>query len=205
VEAALALPFHADDLLVSLEVADEGPIASAILDVSRENRDIDAAAVMAGPKTVDALIDRFVACADALRAARNDRAVADEYHRLESRIRSTRPAIFAAAIARRASSDDLGVITSLASLVSQHGADDEDRKQPLAIDPATKPAWIALLRRWTEKVIAAAAGRRHDISEVSNAIGRLGFRELVPELKRLLDEELLRLKKAREGFLAAVC
>jgi hypothetical protein len=59
---------------------------------------------------------------------------------------------------------------------------------------------VGLLRRWTEAVIAAPAGRRYDINEVSNAIGRLGFRKLVPELKRLLDEELFRLKKAREGF-----
>ena len=202
-EAGLALPFHADDLLVNLEVTDEGPIAKAILDVSRESRDIDAVAVMAGQKTVDVLIDRFLTCAQALRTARNDRTLADEYYRLRSRLRGTRPVIFAAAVARRASSDDPSVIASLASLVSQHGTEDEDRKRPLAIDPETKPAWIGLLRRWAETVIAARTGRRHDISEVSNAIGRLGFRELVPELKRLLDEELLRLKKAREGFLDA--
>jgi hypothetical protein len=81
--------------------------------------------------------------------------------------------------------------------------DDGDRKRPLAIDPATKPAWIGLLRGWVEAVIVAPSGRRYDLNEVSNAIGRLGFRELVPELKLLLDEELLRLKRAREGFLNA--
>jgi hypothetical protein len=38
---------------------------------------------------------------------------------------------------------------------------------------------------------------------VSNAIGRFGFRELLPELKRLLDEDLARLRKTRDGFMDA--
>jgi len=199
-EAGLQLPYHADELLLNLEVTDEGPIAKAILDVSRESRDINAAAVMAGPKTVDALIDKFLGCAHALRAARNDRALSDEYRRIKDRIRGTRPAVFAAAIARRENSDDPCIISSLASLVADHGGH-EDRKRSLAIDPATKSVWIDLLRRWVDTIMAAPTGRRHELNEVSNAIGRLGFRELVPELKQLLDEELSRLKKAREGFL----
>ncbi|SIN88580.1 hypothetical protein SAMN05443247_00459 [Bradyrhizobium erythrophlei] len=202
-EAGLELPFRVNELLAKQEVIDEGPIAKAILDVSHEKRDINVAAIMAGPKTVDALIDMFLKCAQALQATRNDRSLSDEYHRIKDRIRGTRPAIFAAAIARRADSDDPRVIGSLASLLSQHGTEDEDRKRPLAIDPVTKPAWIGLLRRWTEAVITASAGRRYDINEVSNAIGRLGFRELIPELKRLLDEDLSRLKRAREAFMDA--
>jgi hypothetical protein len=202
-ETGLQLPYHANELLLNLEITDEGPIAKAILDVSRESRDINATAVMAGPRTVDTLIDQFLGCAHALRAARNDRALGDEYRRIKDRIRGTRPAVFAAAIARRDNSDDPSLISSLASLVAGHGTEHEDRKRSLAIDPATKDAWIDLLRRWVETVIAAPTGRRLELSEVSNAIGRLGFRELVPELKRLLDEDLSRLKKAREGSLAA--
>ena len=45
----------------------KGRSSTAILDVSRENRDLNAAAVMAGPKTIDALIEKFLACAQALR------------------------------------------------------------------------------------------------------------------------------------------
>jgi hypothetical protein len=152
---------------------------------------------------VDVLIDQFLGCVHALRVARNDRALSDEYRRIKDRIRGTRPAVFAAAIARRENSDDPSIISSLASLVAGHGAGHEDRKVSLAIDPTTKGVWIDLLRRWVETMMAAPTGRRHELKEVSNAIGRLGFRELVPELKQLLDEELSRLKKAREGFLDA--
>jgi hypothetical protein len=202
-EAGLELPFRADELLVNLDVTDEGPIVSAILDVGRESHELNAAAIMAGLKTVNTLIDKLLACAHALQAAWNDRALSDEYYRIKTRIRGTRPAVFAAAIAGRASSDDPRVIACLASLVSQHGTEDEDRKRPLAIDPVTKPTWMDLLRCWVATVIAAPTGTRYDINEVSNAIGRLGFRELVLELKRLLDQELFRLRKAREGFLDA--
>ena len=75
-EAGLELPFHAYDLLKQLEVTDEGPIAAAILDISRDNRDVNATAVMAGPKTVGALVDKYLACAQALKVRRthHDRA-----------------------------------------------------------------------------------------------------------------------------------
>lgn len=198
-EAGLELPYHTNKLLLSLAVTDEGPIANSILDVSRENRDLSAVAVMAGPRTVDSLIEKYLWCAQALRAARNDRALGEEHRRLGDRIRGTRASIFAAAILRKADLGDLDVISSLSSLVAQHGAEHEDRKLPLPIDPATKDAWIGHLRRWVDEVIAAPAGKRHDLNEVSNAIGRLGLQELVPDLKRLLDEDLLRLRKARQG------
>ncbi|MCS3926102.1 hypothetical protein M2175_001133 [Bradyrhizobium elkanii] len=202
-EAGLELPYRATVLLLNLDVTDERPIADSILDASRENRDLNAAAIMAGPKTIDALIEKFLVCAQALRAAPNDRPLSEERRRLEDRIRGTRAPIFAAAILRKADSDDLGVILSLASLVADHGAEHEDRKVALAIDPVTKNAWINRLRRWVDTVIAAPAGRRHDLNEVSNAIGRLGLPELVPDLKRLLDEDLLRLRVARAGYMEA--
>lgn len=202
-EAGLELPYHADEMMLNLDMIDEGPITESILDTRRENRDINAATVMAGPKTVDALIDRFLACAQALRAARNDRPLSEERRRLADRIRGTRGTIFAAAVLRKADSDDFGVISSLASLVAEHGTDHEDRKQPLAIDPGTRTTWIELLRRWVNVVVSAPAGRRHDLSELSSAISRLGLPELVPELRRLLDEDLSRLKKARAGFMEA--
>ena len=197
-EAGLELPFHADDFLDQLEVTDEGPIAAAILDVSRDQRDANAIPVMAGPKTVGALVDKYLACAKALKAARNDRALSDEYHRLRSRIAATRAPSFVAAVMARANTDDPDLISSLASVVFLHG-DDDDRKLPIPVDPAVKTQLIGILRSWVEVVISSPNGKRYDLNEVSNAIGRFGFRELLPELRQLLDEDLARLKKAIAG------
>ena len=63
---------------------------------------------------------------------------------------------------------------------------------------------IRVLRRWVEAVISSPSSGRYHLNEVSNAIGRVGFRELIPELKRLLDEDLARLKKAIDGFVEAL-
>jgi hypothetical protein len=122
-EAGLELPFHAYDLLAQMEVTEEGPIASAILDVSQDRRDANAMSVMAGPKIVGALVDKFLACAAAVKGTDN-RALIDEHHRLRSRIAGTRAASFVIALMARADTDDLHVITSLASLVSSHGGTD---------------------------------------------------------------------------------
>jgi hypothetical protein len=201
-EAGLELPFHAYELLGQLEVTDEGPIAAAILDVSRDTRDLNAIAVMAGPKTVGILVDKYMACAQALKAALNDRGLSDEYHRLRSRIGATRASFVLAAVVARGGTDEPDLISSLASLVSLHG-DHDDHKLPIPVDPAVKPQLIGILRSWVEAVISSPSGGRHDLTEVANAIGRVGFRELLPELKRLLDEDLARLKKAIGGFLEA--
>jgi hypothetical protein len=158
-EAGLELPYRATELLLNLDVTDERAIADCILDASRENRDLNAAAIMAGPKTIDALIEKFLVCAQALRAARNDRPLSEERRRLEDRIRGTRAPIFAAAILRKADSDDLGVILSLASLVADHGAEHEDRKVALAIDPVTKNAWIKGQEQPADKERAQTASK----------------------------------------------
>lgn len=196
-EAGLELPAYVDELLAKLPVIDSGPITAAILDTSRDNHHIGAATAVAGPRTTGALVDKFLECAKALKAAGHNRALGDESQRVKARICNTRPAIFAAAIIDRANTDNPEIIASLASLISQHGSEDARRRKSLAIDPTTKPSWLAVLRHWAKAIIAAPTARRYHLCEVGNAIGKLGFPELVPELKALLDQELLRLKSAR--------
>ena len=61
--------------------------------------------------------------------------------------------------------------------------------------PTSKPQLIGIFRSWVETVIWSPSSERYHLTEIAHAIGRFGFRELVPELKRLLDEDLARLKK----------
>jgi NACHT C-terminal Alpha/Beta 2 len=202
IEVGLKLPLHADDFLDQLDAVDDGPIAAAILDTSRDKHGDNKLAVLAGPKTVGALIDKFLACAVALRADRNNRQLSEEYHRLKSRVRTTRPSAFVEALIARANTDELTLIYGLCDLAAAHG-NTNDRNATIAVDAKAKPALIGILRRWTEVVVTSPESRRWNLNEVSNAIGRFGFRELVPELIRLLDEELARLAKARDGFFEA--
>ena len=197
-EAGLQLPFHAGDLLRQMEVIDTGPIPTRILDVSQDDRDIDRVAVVAGPKTVNALVDKYLTCAQALKADRSNRALNEEFGRLRSRISATRAPSFVAALMAHANSADPVIVASLASLVSLHDGNN-DRMLPLPVDPAIKPQLTDLLRTWVEVVTESPGSERYQLNDVSHAIGRFGFRELVPELKRLLDEDLLRLNRAIEG------
>jgi hypothetical protein len=201
-ETDLELPFQAENFLDQLDVVDDGPIAAAILDISREKREANLISVLAGPKTVCALIDKYLDCAQALKADCNNRALNEEYCRLRSRIAATRAPFFVAAVMARAKTDDPVLVAALAHLVSLHG-DSSDRKLPVTVDLEIKPQLIDILRTWVEVVISSPDGERHQLNDVSNAIGRLGFRELIPDLKRLLDEDLARLEKARQGLLEA--
>jgi hypothetical protein len=202
IEAGLELPFHADNFLDRLDVIDEGPVATAILDTNRDKFSDNKLAILAGPKTTGALIDKFLACATALRADRNNRRLSDEYHRLKSRTRTTRPSAFVKALIARADTADLTLIYGLCDLAAAHG-DTNDRNTTVAVDADAKSALISILRRWTETVVTSPEAERWHLNEVSNAIGRFGLRELVPEMIRLLDEELVRLATARDGFLEA--
>jgi hypothetical protein len=59
---------------------------------------------------------------------------------------------------------------------------------------------VGMLRRWVDTVATSPAGKREHMSALANAIGRLGDPKLMPELKRLLDEDIARLQTARESF-----
>ena len=197
-EAGLQLPLYVDDILRQMDPIDEGPLPARILNVSQLDRNTDLLAVVAGPKTVTALVENYLTCAQALKTDRGNRALSEEYTRSRNRLSTTRTSLFAPALLPHIRLADPFSISALASLISLHG-DGNDRKLPLQTDPAVKPQLIDLLRRWTEVVITSPDSERFQLNDVSNAIGRLGFRELVPELKRLLDEDLARLKHAIDG------
>ena len=190
-EAGLELPFHARELLSELDPTDEGLIAQAILNVSKDDRDKAVAAVLAGPKTIGKLVDKFVACAQALRHARGDRALSDEYHRIQSRLAHTRPALFAAALLERGATDDPITVSSLAFLMSQHGANN-GRAETFAIDAPTKLAWISMLREWTNTLLADPTLESYMVHHLVDAIGRLALQETIPDLKRLIDAKIAR-------------
>ncbi len=201
-EAGLELPFYTDGLLDQLDMIDDGPIAATILDTINDKYGDNKLAVLAGPKTIGLLIDSFLRRAIALRADRNNKPLYEEYNRLESRIRATQPAAFVEALLARANTDDPWLIYDLSDLVASHG-ETNGRGTTIPVDAAAKIPLMGILRRWVEVVLTSPQARRGHLNEVSNAIGRFGFCELAPELVCLLDEDLARLAKAREGYLDA--
>lgn len=199
-ELGLELPFDAADLLHQLPVVEDGPITTLVLDDTDDKREARQAAILAGPKTVELLLGRYVTCTLALKAARNDNALNDRYRRLSDRITATRISSFIPALVANIDQEDPAVISALASLISQHGDDSEDRNAALQVPAPFKDQIVGIIRRWVETVATSPRGKRHHLYPLANAIGRLAYPELIPELKRLLDEDIVRLQEAREGF-----
>jgi len=199
-ELGLELPFDAADLLHQLPVVEDGPIATMVLDDTEDKREARQAAILAGPKMVESLLGKYVTCTLALETARKNQALYETYRRLRDRIVSTRISSFVPALIVKADQEDPAVISALASLVSQHGDDDEERNAALQVPASFKDQIVGIMRRWVETVVKSPTGKRHHLYPLANAIGRLAYRELIPELKRLLDEDIERLRKARDGF-----
>ena len=197
-ELGLDLPFDADDLLKQLPVVDVGPIPAMILDDSSNRRDAMHAAVLAGPKTVEVLLEKYIASALAFKAARTDQTLSEKYLRLSDRIAATRISSFVPALVAKGNQDDPAVISALASLILRHGDDDEERNAALQVPAPLKDQILSVVRGWVDAVVST--GKRCHLYPVANAIGRLGYGELVPELVRLLDEDIRRLRTARENF-----
>jgi hypothetical protein len=195
-ERGLELPFHATDLLKRLPVVDDGPVAALALDMSEDKNDANVASALVGPKTVGELLDKYLISVESLQTSRNDKGISENHHRLSRRIAATRVGPFIEALLPRADQSDPAHASALADLIAHHG-DSEQRSASLNVDSALKSQIIGAVRTWVEVVSMSPNVKRHHLYPVANAIGRLGYPELLPELMRLLDEELARLKKAR--------
>ena len=175
------------------------PVSDTALDFSDNRRRGDAAAVVAGPRTVGSLIDMYL---EACKTARSDHSSAELSSNLERRIAATRLSSFLTAILEHAETSDVRTISVLAYLIGRHEGH-ESAKIASAVPTEQMPCWISILRSWAEAMIASTSSHRYDLCEVGNAIGRFGQPELVSDLKRLVDEDLARLRNALNGFAEA--
>jgi len=194
-EAGLELPFRTEDLLTEVPSLDDGPIAAAALNPETEQKSGHVAARIVGPKTTGALIEAYLGLNATFSSpqGRGDRQLADRYDAMRRRINITKPASFVTAMLDRQDSDDPRVIAALATLVAQHG-DDDDRKKPLSVHPDQLTSFLTMVRRWVDAIIPPTNSNAPILAELASAIGRIGRTELIPDLKRLLDADLARLR-----------
>ncbi len=199
IEKGLELPFRPGELLTEMAVEDDGPVAAAILDLEGAQKEESAIGLLAGPKTVGQLIGDFLEQAVSMRHDPRNKQTYEGFRRTKARLAATRPAPFIEAILDRAETDDTVEIYFLADLVAAHG-DSNNLDAPIPIPDSKKEILIARMRHWARTVLVCPQATRSDLCEVSNAIGRLGLGELVPEITQLLDRELVRLRKLMDGL-----
>ncbi|HXK27228.1 MAG TPA: hypothetical protein VJ646_03125 [Candidatus Binatia bacterium] len=203
-EAGREIPFRAEGLLQAAGiVVDEGPLVDLVVHPNSSEKVAEAAVSIVGPETVRKLIDMLIVIDKKLRVSqeRADEATREEYHRLEKWISKTRLISFVQAILSRSSTVEPGEIALLAELLARYG--ERDTKGPLQLDGEQYEQMITAVRRWAVILLASPAASRAQFAEVAQAIERLAAPELVPTLQRLLAEDLVRWRRARDESMAA--
>ena len=137
VEAGLELPFVTTGFFEQFDPVDEDPISAIVLDTSQDKRAHDGFAVLAGPETTGALIEKFSECGAAVRADGGNRQLSDEYYRIKTRVGTTRRSAFVDAFIARAETDDLKMIHDLCDLAAAHG-NTSDQNRGMQLDPGAR-------------------------------------------------------------------
>ena len=201
-EAGQELPFHTDKLLEGAVIVDDGSIAAMVLESATENRIADVAAAIVGPKTVGALIDKFLDLDHTLHAAGQPVAQSQrqEYIRILQRIGSTSVDSFLQAILNRGSTRDPGRIGRLADLIARHGK--SVSSTPLHAEAELLDSLARMVTQWINDLLLSSGATRHQFAEIVRVIGRLPRPEFVDGLRRFLVEDLARRAQARQAHLA---
>ncbi len=203
-EAGRPLPFRSDELLREAgRDIDEGPIPQRVLQATKEDRDIDFAASVIGPKTIGQLIDRTIELdtqiAQAKGEARN--RLWKERSRLSDLISKSRSGAFGVAILERSQTKNERVIALLADLISGHGRIIE--REALILADNIREQLTAVLIEWSEILLASKVSTRAQMAEIPQAAERIRSPTLVPVLHKLMLEDASRRKKESEEWLAA--
>jgi hypothetical protein len=142
--AGLQIPFHGEELLVSVDAVDNGPVAAVALDLAANGFAGQAAASVVGPATIGALVDALATAAtEACRLVGPDATAARERcQQLKGRITAARPSSLAGAVLARADSEVPETVGMLADLLAQQGGFDVRRK-PFLLDGDLKLALVA--------------------------------------------------------------
>ena len=197
-----SVPFRTEEMLRASDlIIDDGPLADRVLHPSGEVRKADTIVGVIGPTTVGKLINQtFAIHAKVKTNNRNyDKALSDEYYRLLDCISGTKTGVFIGAVLEHTDTEEPQEIAILANLLSRHGG--SVKREPLRLDATTHGKVTTAVYRWAEILLASPEATRAQFAEIAQASERLGSPALVPALQKLLTEELVRRRRAREEFL----
>ena len=203
-ESGKPVPRTTNELLQKSDlVIDKGPLVERVLCSSGEDKGVESAVSIVGPKTIGQLIDHIFRIHSKIKEnnGRYDKALSDEYHRLCSLISNTKPDSFIQSFLEHATTERPDEIAILAHLISRHGGSVE--RQSLRLDATAYDHAIATVLRWAQTLLVSPAATRPQFAEIAQAAERLESPALVPVLQELLSEELERRKRAMKEFLDA--
>lgn len=191
--------YGADDILASagFGLEDDNLLHLALAETARFDDQAEAAASILGPQSVGRMIEALLDVEKQVRDAdgKYDKAAADRYHCIQSRIAHVPGASLVAAIEARSAVADGEQMASLAELLSRH-PDEADRGRPF--DAESRTAIRALIEDWGNRVLASGEAERRHIASIATLARRAPDVSLLSLLKRMLDENLRRYRAFRE-------
>lgn len=203
-EAGLEIPSHTEDILEAADIIiDDGPLVKLLMRDDISEKVAKVAVRIVGSQTVGKLIDKMVAIDVKLKELKEpgDGPLHQQYRRLSDWISNTRLTSFAEAVLGRSSTNDPREIVFLADLVGRH--ENEDLEGPLQLSGHLYEQMVSALRCWAESILSAPTATRAQLAKVAQAIGQLAAPQLVPMLEKLLAEDLVRWRRAREEATSA--
>jgi hypothetical protein len=199
-QAGREIPQNSEELLARSPTVDDGPIRDLIL-AGSSTRVVSNAAVIAGPNTVRALIEKVLALHDQAKVAGRKLSSGEweEHHRLVDVLAKTRLNVFGEAWLDLADTDDPEKIARLSDVFARHGTR-YNEQAVFPLDDATQAKLVTVCVRWIDILLTAPTGDRRDFAEVARMATRIGSEELAVPLSRLLKQDLVRWRRARDAF-----
>jgi hypothetical protein len=194
VRVGRTLFYGADDLLAAagFSLEDDALLEIALSETSRNDARAEAAASVLGPQAVGRMIETVLEERKHLRDANGkyNQAASDRYYDLLARIGHTPGASLVAAARARSAQAGNEEMADLADLISCHPDGENDRGRPFDADALA--AIRALAKDWGDRMLASGAASRSQLAEIATLASHAPSVDLLPLLKRLLDEDLRR-------------
>jgi hypothetical protein len=193
--------FHGvDDMLAAAHIViDDDALCNIALEAtSRRDDRAEAAASVLGPKAVGRMIEAFLVARTRIRDSNGqyDQAAGDRYHDLRARIHHTPAASLIAAVQARSATNDYDEIEELTGLLSRNSQEDDDRARPFSNEDMA--VIDALAQEWGDRMLAVGNVDRRQTAAIATLASHTLSPQLLPLLKRLLDDNLRRFRVFRE-------
>lgn len=190
--------YGASDLLAGagFSLEDDELLRLALADTKRDDR-AEAAVSVLGPHAMGRVIDAVLECRRRVRdeSGAHNQAASDRYNELLTRVKRARSINLLAAVQARSSGASNADIAELANLISHHP---QGRDGGRSFDAEGRAAIAVLASDWGNRMLSGGDATRYQLAAVAELATRARTADLLPLLKRLLDEELRR----REAFRA---
>lgn len=194
VRGGRTLFFGADDILASagLSLEDNELLQIALSEAQGSDDRADAAASVLGPQSAGFMIDALLDVATRLRDVNGkyDDIASDRYFKIKSRIAHLQGTSLVSAVQARSAKADNEQMASFAELLSRDFNGNLDRCRPFN---AENLAVIhALVEDWGNRMLASGNAERQQLAKIAVLVSHAPNVSLLPLIKRMLDDNLLR-------------